>query len=174
MNLEQIKNEIFNFLKSNDNLFYKNLTIDIAFTFDSIIKDIYDHSQKDFKMSSDWKTIDNIVFELLGFVLVSPLNQQTCKFIRSYCEILFNWNRLVYKNNKLGNVILSVNRFIEIHGMMSETMISMKELIERNKDLGGWYPPVFEIAKEYFEQLLKKHESEENVSNEETRCIETE
>jgi len=174
MNLEQIKNEIFYFLKSNENYFSKDLTLDIAFIYDSIYKDINESENKDYKMAADPKKIEEIIFGLSKFILDSPINIKTSNFIMNFCEIIFNWNNIIYKNNKLPIIVLMLNRLIEMMISMKDSIKVMKDLAERNKDLGGWDPPVFEVAKEYFEQLLKKHESEEIVSNEETRCSATE
>lgn len=172
MNLEQIKNELYCFLKSQENFFFRDLSMDIAFTLDSIISDMY-NIDKGLK-TANTALIEMIVYGISDYVLNAAINEKTSKFIQTYLEVIFNWNKEVYKNNRLSTVILMTNKLIEVKNIMDESTTFMKDLIERNKDLGGWHPPVFEVAKEYFDHLLNKYESEEQGNNEETRCTTTE
>lgn len=95
-----------------------------------------------------------------GVVLECPLSDAFSTFITSYSELVFNWNGNLYKDELLRQLPLYMGRIIETRNEINKSVLIVKDIDERMRDLAAWCPPAYEVATDYFEKLLEENEKE--------------
>jgi len=103
--------------------------------------------------------LDSMMF-IGNLVLEAPLYDDFCKFVSSYVELSFNWNANTFQDEILRQMSLYIGRTIESRNIMMKSIGIVKDVDERMRDLSSWTPPAYEVAADYFEKLIEKHEKE--------------
>lgn len=93
-------------------------------------------------------------------VLNAPIDKNFARFITAFSELVYNWNANIWKDEVLHQMSLYMSRMVEVRNAMMITTTIMKDIDERMRDLSSWSPPAYEVAKEYFELLLKENDEE--------------
>lgn len=166
MNLEEYKKNLLDLIEKNSNIINEETRCKIASTVDMMVKN-FNGEEK-----TDKNLIQEITLTLSEILLKAPISDDLSELANKYAEFLFNWNNNIGKEKHFEILSIYMSRISELRNNIIGSIMAIKVINDRYKDLAGWTPPVFEIAKAYFEQLLKKHEGKEGLTDEETRCLE--
>jgi hypothetical protein len=164
MNLEEYQKNLNDLIDKNANIINENYRNKISNAIEEIVKNF----KGDKTLNKDLINDSSLI--LSEIILNFPINDNLAELTNKYAELLFNWNSNIAKEKRFEILSIYMSRISELRNEMVNSINTMKIINDRYKDLAAWTPPVFEISKAYFEELLKKHESEENVTNEEGRC----
>jgi hypothetical protein len=77
------------------------------------------------------------------------------RFIEAVSEMVFNWNSNTVNDPDITVYTTSMKKFIPIILNMKNSIIAMKESIEKFRRYKGWSPPVTDISLAYLDSLLK-------------------
>jgi len=103
----------------------------------------------------------NTMLMVSSSVLNAPIDKSFSKFITSFSELIYNWNANIWKDEVFHQICLYMSRTVELRNTMLETVNIIKDVEDRMRDLSSWSPPAYEVAKEYFDQLLKENDEKE-------------
>jgi len=156
-NLEELIDQNKN--KINDDHLLNKLKLSVR----TMIEDIALLSEGKEKLA-DHVLIEEVIIYLADLLLNVSINELFCKLINKYTELTYNWNQNCCQNKMVKVVCLLMSRLEETRTSMLVSIESMKAINERQKDLAGWTPPIFELAKEYLDQLLIENETKKGVT----------
>lgn len=99
--------------------------------------------------------IKEIFRQLLNSFLINPISPQIALFIRSYCQLVFNWNVNTIADKELTESVLILQRLVDGHVTIMESITMLKELTEYLTRVKSWLPPTVDISKHYFDILQR-------------------
>ena len=114
----------------------------------------------------EFTSIEETTVYLADLLLNVSIDENFCKLINKYTELTYNWNQNCHKNKTIQVLCLLMSRLEETRTAMTSSIENMKIIGERQRDLAEWSPPIFDLAKEYLEQLLIKNETRKEQCNE--------
>jgi Mg2+ and Co2+ transporter CorA len=92
--------------------------------------------------------------------LEAPMPDKFVEVLASYAELVYNWNENVLSDSVVKQLCLHISRLCEARNIIMGSVEIMKRVDNRFALLNNWSPPVYEISKAYFEELLKENEKE--------------
>lgn len=90
---------------------------------------------------------------LKNMYLETPLNSNSLSFMKNWALLTYNWNENIEKSPAIKKECNIVIRFSDDFLTLKESIETMKSLNARLKDLMGWTPPSFEIARHFINYL---------------------
>jgi len=141
----------------------ENLLNELKLSVKGMIEDIVSLSESK-KTVFDSVTVKKSIIFLADLLLNVSIDNLFCKLVNKYTELTYNWNQNCCQDKIVEVVCLLISRLEETRTSMLVSIESMKAINERQKDLAAWTPPIFELAKEYLDQLLIENETKKGVT----------
>jgi hypothetical protein len=98
------------------------------------------------------------LFILIKYLITGTLEKETTTFIEKMSQFIFNWNQNITKLETIDLLTKLIYQHINAIEQINITIETLQKTIGTYQDLQNWMPPAYDIAKVYYDELLKQNE----------------
>lgn len=103
--------------------------------------------------------VQKIAMLFLDYLSSESLSPKSRGFVRTYVELIYNWNNNTIKDRDLDILCRSIDIQIKAYEAISKARESMIKSIDYVRTFNSWYLPSYEINKEYLRKLLEEYKN---------------
>jgi len=112
-------------------------------------------SSNDF-IERDIELVNKSLFILIKYLLTGTLGKETTTFIENMSQFIFNWNQNISKIQTIDLLTKLIFQHINAIEQINITISTLQKTMAIYQDLRNWMPPAYDIAKVYFDELMKE------------------
>lgn len=157
MELNEAKELVENFLKSGHKLVFNEKELELLNgCFNMMLYHIYllEHD-REIKGPVDCSLAKDAVRMISTKVLNDGISSDLCVFVKSFCNMVYNWNQNVLKDKDVELLCIFSGNVVDMRNSVLNAISTMQDVHEHYKDLSTWMPPAFDISKAHLEKLLE-------------------
>ncbi len=104
-------------------------------------------------VGKEGQQIEGIISTILKMAINRPVTPNFKKLVNSFMSLVNYWNDKIGGQSSLKNSISTVQKFVDYHLTVIDTIIILRKLIPRMEQMLNFTPPVFELSKHYLKSL---------------------